>query len=383
MKRLCIYMIYNSRNEIMPYVGYMLQALKKCGIDIAVVCSFSNVQNGFVNAKPYIDKVFFRENIGYDSGAFKDALCDYVGWEKVFAYDELLLVNDSFMGPFFPLNDYLEMMDCLDCDFWGLSGQEAGEFSNPIYEFGAHIHSYFFVFSKKVIQSKIFREFWENYVYPETFRDAVVNYEILLNKVLQTNGFIGTSYTQQCGIRLQRNENPFILFPFELISEKKFPILKKKCLLIRNRGFESALQAITYLRGNTAYPVEWIEEVLDGQFLTPGITQTTDNCLQVFCQKYKKIYIYGNGLCGKNLEHYFRYKKWDFEGFVLSSVPLNEQSNPRVRSIEQLNIDIDTGIIVSVLNKDVAAEILQTIGKRCKREQLFLISECKAIEVPI
>ena len=51
-------------------------------------------------------------------------------------------------------------------------------------------------------------------------------------------------------------------------------------------------------------------------------------------------------------------------------------------SIEKAEISQDTGIIISVLNAKVAEEITRHIGARCRKEQLFYISECYAIKLP-
>ena len=51
-------------------------------------------------------------------------------------------------------------------------------------------------------------------------------------------------------------------------------------------------------------------------------------------------------------------------------------------NIEEADIRAHTGIIISVVNEAAAADIERHIGERCKREQLFFISQCRAIRMP-
>jgi rhamnosyltransferase len=280
---------------------------------------------------------------------------------------------------FFPLRNYIDEMDRADCGFWGMTGEAGGEFQNPEYKFDAYIQSYFLVFKRNVLHSDVFRKFWEDFEYPVTFREAIINFELQISAKLKEYGFKGLSFMDLWKIELERNVNPYYEYPYELISEKKFPLLKKKAILIRNHGFSSALKAVKYLKTNSLYPTEWIEDMIDSQFYILDMNRTECNSLEIFYRRYSNIYIYGNGVCGKNLAWYFEYKGWRFEKFIVTN---KTESCPEVVTIDEAKIDPDTGIVISVMNKDVASEIVSYIGEMCCRNQLFLISECGAIQLP-
>ena len=93
MKRICIYLTYDKEGIIDKYIGYMLKELKTCVTNLVVVCNEIEVAKGKDILEEYADAIFYRENIGFDAGGFKDALCGFLGWKKVFQYDELVLVN--------------------------------------------------------------------------------------------------------------------------------------------------------------------------------------------------------------------------------------------------------------------------------------------------
>lgn len=379
MNRLCIYLTYNKEKKIYSYIGRVLQSLRECCQKVCLVCNYDHIEEGLENAVTCVDQIFYRENKGYDSGAYKDVLCRYLGWDEVRKYDEVILANDSFFGFFYSLQDTFRLMEQAECDYWGMTGQTAGEYRNPIREFEAHIHSYFMVFRKHVIESNVFRNFWEELAYPQNFRQAIVNFELGINELLKECGFIGKSYIDLYQIQLKRNENPYYSMPCELIHNYKLPLLKKKCLLIRSAGFDSTLTALDYLEKENLYPMEWITPYLENQFYIPGMGDGVCNSLEIFYHDHPEVYIYGAGMCGKGLAHYFSYKGWEHKGYIVTD---KKKTDVPAYDIEEVNIGADSGIVISVVDPGIAEEIAEHIGGRCSREQLFFISDCAAIRMP-
>jgi hypothetical protein len=379
MNRLCIYVTYNQENKIHEYMGRVLQELQTCCSKLYLVCNYLEIKEGKEYALPWVDDIFYRKNVGYDSGAYKEVLCDFLGWETVYQYEELLLVNDSFFGFFYPLQESFDRMAREECDFWGMTGQAAGEYRNPTYPFDAHVHSYFFVFKRQVMRSKVFREFWERLSYPEKFREAIVFFEIKINHDLEQSGFRKKSLIENCGIPWKRNENPCYSRLYELVKNYRLPLMKKKCVLIRNIGFADTLKTLKYMRQKNLYPVDWILSYLEHQFYIPKRGTIPCNSLEIFYHNHSDIYIYGMGVCGKNLALYFEDKGWHYRGFLVTDASGTDKG---VVSLEEAEIDSDTGILISVLDPATAKEIERHIGKRCRREQLFFISKCAAIKLP-
>ena len=120
MKRICIYLTYDKQKIVDQYIGYMLKELKNCTDYLAVVCNEPQIVRGKEILETYADDIFYRENIGFDAGGYKDALCNYIGWDKILSFDELVLVNDSMFGPFIPMKSIFNKMDEKSVDFWGL-----------------------------------------------------------------------------------------------------------------------------------------------------------------------------------------------------------------------------------------------------------------------
>lgn len=380
MKRLCIYVTYDRKAQIKPYVGYMLRALRPYVSRMCVVCNYPQVHSGREYLEPYADSIYCRDNKGYDAGAYKDALCSSLGWEEVRRYDELILMNDSFLGPLYDLGEYFALMEHTDCDFWGMTRNFGGEYTESfIGKFGTHIQSYFLVFFSGCFHSLLFQNYWERLVYPKTYDEAIFYFEHAIYKLLTDKGFVGKALTDVWGLTFAYNENPYRLYGLELIRDKKLPILKKKALLVSNAGFANTLQAAEYIEANGLYPEFRIWDFIDDQFEREAGAQGDVKCLGDFINRFRYIYIYGAGVCARNLMLYLD-KKYDYapEGLLVSDT--KGQDMPCV-CFSGFHADAQTGIIISPARRKAAAEIAAQVEKRFPREQMFVLADCPAIGV--
>lgn len=147
---------------------------------------------------------------GYDFGSFSLLARDFVGWDVIDTYDELMLANDScFLLR--PLDDVLAAMDARACDWWSLqaTSMEHDEHylrdDSPIPLDEAkqrfvgprkwsdvhylHLSSYFLVFRRPVLDDEGFR--WRlDTVVPQATKGMVVHkYEVGLSRYLTDSGF--------------------------------------------------------------------------------------------------------------------------------------------------------------------------------------------------
>ena len=357
----------------------MLKALRGYTTTLYVVCNFPVILSGLEYIEPYIDQIFYRENRGLDAGAYKDMLCNFIGWDTVYQYDELILMNDSFFGPFYDFGNYFDLMENIARDFWGMTRHFPGEYA-PVGKYPSHIQSYFLTFCSRVLKSNQFRRFWEELVYPKTYPEAILNYELKINEVLKNSGYVPKALTDVWGMVFEYNENPYRLYSLELIRDKGFPVLKKKSIQITNAGFDNAIKAVEYIEMNNLYPANLIWDLVDSQFYIENYAPAGVNCLAFFYGKFKKIYIYGAGVCGKNLKVYFEHKHWQHKGFIVTN---KSAQDTECIHFDDIQIDDETGIIISVIRQKVSEEIVNYIKTKsnCKREQLFVVYDCKAIRL--
>lgn len=148
-----------------------------------------------------------------------------------------------------------DLMDNVKYDFWGMTRHPTGEVKTIGYTFEPHIQSFFLVFRSRVLKNSLFKEYWESFAYPNTLMETIINYEFELKQYLTKNGFISKTLSDIWGMEFKENENPTISYSLELIRDKGLPILKKKSLLICNRRFENAMDAVAFLQTYELYPV--------------------------------------------------------------------------------------------------------------------------------
>lgn len=263
MKRLCIFITYDSQNIIDEYIGYLLKEIKTCVSHLVVVCNELELVKGQDILEHYADQIFYRKNIGFDAGGFKDALCEYLGWDGVMLYDELVLVNDSFFGPFRPMRSIFDEMVQRKVDFWGLL-----KHGKTVYRNGRiiteHIQSFFLVVRKRMLNDRSFKDYWENMPYYSNFMDVINNHELKFTEHFADKGF---SYDVLADVDInisddyKNNYNQYGFIAYELIHKRNFPFLKKKPLAYEMISFqtqENFRKCMNYINDKTEYDVRLI-----------------------------------------------------------------------------------------------------------------------------
>lgn len=264
MKRLGIYLIYDQENIIDPYIGYMLKELKTCLNHLVVVCNMAKVDCGEEILEEYADEIFYRDNIGFDAGGFKDALCSFLGWEKVLRYEELVLINDSMYGPFYPMRDIFDQMGKRQVDFWGLA--KHGAFIDVGGRYAPeHIQTYFMSIGFPMLHDSCFEEYWENMPYYRGLDEVVWKHEIRF-----TQHFADLGYTYDvladidCNdskVNIQNNYLQYALIPYELMKRRNFPFLKRQVIIndtLEQQTQENWRLALDYIDKETDYDTNLI-----------------------------------------------------------------------------------------------------------------------------
>ena len=262
MKRLCIYLTFDQQNIVDEYIGYMLKELKTCVETLVVVCNALEIRQGRDILEKYADAVFLRENKGFDIGGFKDALCNLIRWEEVLKYDELVLVNDSFFGPFRPMKSIFDEMELKQADFWGLIKQ--GRRMEAGFYYPEHIQSFFMTICYKMLHSKEYHEYWETMPYYTSIIEAINNYEVMFTQYFADLGF---SYSTLANTEINDSSNiynnqiQYLTLPYELIKKRGFPFLKKRPItyyMSNMQTQENFRLAMEYIENETDYNVNLI-----------------------------------------------------------------------------------------------------------------------------
>ncbi len=269
-KRICIFVFYDKDGIVDDYVRYLLSELKKVISELVILVNGNIRKEEKSKLKDFSPEVYYRDNSGLDAGAFKEALTDLVGWKHLQNYDSLLLVNDTFYGPFFPFSKMFDEMDGRGLDFWGITESYptlTWKARNKTGIYNKHLQTYFLVIQKRMFLDQRFMDYWDNLPVYSDFENVVANHESRFTSVFESYGFrsgayVDTSFTQKDDPEF--NINPYAMLPSHLIEYEHCPILKRKIFSIGEEiylGQSNQLEcinAINYIEKNTAYDTDMI-----------------------------------------------------------------------------------------------------------------------------
>lgn len=233
-KRLGVFVFYDKDGIVDDYVLYLLNSLKEATNDIMIVSNSNLSHKEKEKFLKFTKKITVRENIGLDAGAFKAIYDEYYEYMKTF--DELLLLNDTFFGPFVPFKTICESMSKKDIDFWGLCANydsPDGFGYLPDKMIHSHIQTFFIAFRSSVLMSDAFCSYWKNYNINKMkkFNDVVTKHEIVFTHYLEQAGFKWDVYTnleKYHSNTIEENFNVYAYASYDLIKNCNCPFIKKK-----------------------------------------------------------------------------------------------------------------------------------------------------------
>lgn len=246
-RRACLFAGFDAQGRVDDALLHYLRELSRFA---DVYCLFDNyLPTSELNKVRSITADAWAIRHGaYDFGSYSMLARDLVGWGRLAAYDEVLLVNDSAYL-LRPLDDVFSRMNAEACDWWGLqatkgtpgSRDASSQFTQPIpldtvrrdllvtfeedeaYDF--HLGSYFLALRRPVLDDAVFRRLLDS-VSPQRSKRAIIQkYEIGLTHLLVGRGYRFSTYVPE-------------LYPFHPIYtesaftliERGFPLLKRHFL---------------------------------------------------------------------------------------------------------------------------------------------------------
>lgn len=261
MKRLGIYFFYDKDGVVDDYVPYYLKHLKPLCQELCVVANKPLTEQGASVLHAVCDKLIVRDNIGFDSGAYKEALETY-GYDALHAYDELILCNFTCYGPVYPFQEMFDKMALSEADFWGHCRYPfvpnkrlcAKQKTNYIPE---HIMSYFMVIRHNMLVSPAFKAYWQTLETATSYAEAIVVNELRFTAYFEKYGFKSDTFiTQNLSSTLKENADVFL--PLECLQEHS-PLVKRRAFLSdyalylhNGRGTEPR-HALEYIKNHTNY----------------------------------------------------------------------------------------------------------------------------------
>ncbi len=295
MKRLMIYFFYDKEGIVDDYIPYFLKSFKPYCEEIICVANGNLTDKSKTKLEKYSEKVLIRENIGFDSGAYKYAISQ-IGYEKIKKYDELILANFTMFGPIFSPQEIFNEMEKRDCDFWGITKFPTIE-NKTIAQIDVkeHLQSYFLAYKKNILCSDCFKNFWETLQIAKSYQEAVAFFELRNTSYFEENGYKSDCYVNFDKYAERIKDKIYFYYTMQQVKEDRMPFIKKKLFYLGGNSFPQAIEGGTpklleYIKENTDYDINLIIQSMHRTGLsTISVTKIIMKIIRYFI--YKFIYI--------------------------------------------------------------------------------------------
>lgn len=369
VRRIAVITIFDTEGHLDKYAEYLIfRTLEICNRLIVVSNHKLDSESKSVILK-YTDELYERENIGFDAGAYKDVITRYVGIREICKYDELVLLNDTYYGPFDSWKTVFDVMASQDVDFWGIT-KIYGSLLDEQYE-KDRIQSYFLVFGEKIIKSRVFMNYWNDLQYPATYKDAVIEFEIGIYECLKDGGFKDCVYVEAMGCGVREGVNIYRDNPYALVSKYECPIIRRKNLYGATANYRNALKALEYVDRNTQYDMSFIKDNIE-RLEKNGTTKWFERERTLdFCRKHSSIYIYGHGKVAEQVARYLNDLGLSFAGYIVKEKKLGED----VLQYDQVKLSNTMGVIIGVGAK-YFDEVYDMLRKDMPQDRILCVKNC-------
>lgn len=282
MKRIAFYLFWEKDGEVDRYVTYCLEKLREHVEHVVVVSNGPLAPAGREALGRVADEVWERENVGFDVWGYKEGL-ERFGFDRLSAYDELILLNYTFFGPMYPFSEMFERADAWNVDFWGIT--EHGEVRpHPFAAKGVlqrHIQSHWLAVRKPMLTSEAFREYWAEMPMISSYEQSVDEHEGRFTNHFEDRGFTskvlyrGEDYTSL---------NP-ILDEVVRLTADRCPILKRRTFFHSPLYFSDhaiiGRDVMDILERTSDYPLELVWENV-ARTTEPRVTATNFSLHRIY-----------------------------------------------------------------------------------------------------
>lgn len=228
MTRTAIYLFHERSGVVDDYVPQVIASLRPFINHCLVVVNGPLTDKGRRILTEVADDVLQRENDGMDVGGYHAGLT-HLGWETVATLDELILLNNTFVGPVRPWEPVFAAAAARpDASLWGLT-EHAEMRPHPFLSQAVmprHLQSHFLVFRSRLLVDPAFRHYWETMPPIRNYNDSVAHHESRL-----------TDYWRE------RGHESFAVFPLEDFSSEEpaltqpLALLEAGCPALKRRVF--------------------------------------------------------------------------------------------------------------------------------------------------
>ena len=265
-KKALVYVIFESEARLQEYKLRFLQALAPLVDDVIIVVN-GQLHDDDINTLETYGRVLTRDNKGYDTAAFREGIFAF-GKDKLKDYDQLLLVNDTNIGPMRDLSQVFQEMADKKLDFWGISfGEEQEDVTkeNPYGYIPKHLQSYFLVIEKLMLNDDDFYEYWTHLTDTDSRDKAIGRHETRFTKHFADLGYRFDAVVQEY------EDSAMYIHPLKMLKAGS-PLVKYTALknydedqfLWQGLDRDSEVpDLLDFVAEKTDYPVSILEDIVN------------------------------------------------------------------------------------------------------------------------
>lgn len=264
-KKVLIYVIFESERRLQQYKILFLEKLAVLADETLIVVNGGLLAEDIKILEKY-GQVLTRDNIGYDTAAFREGILS-LGKDKLQQYSQLMLVNDTNIGPMRDLTAVFQSMIEKNLDFWGISYGETQEDITGFNKYGyipEHLQSYFLVIEPLLLRSEAFYNYWEQLTDTDSRDEAIGKHETIFTKHFADLGYCYDALVHE------NKDSAMYIHPLKML-EAGSPLVKYTAL--RNyddqqflwQGLERESEIgdlLEYIQEKTDYPVDILENII-------------------------------------------------------------------------------------------------------------------------
>ena len=258
-EKVLIYVIFESESRLQKYKLIFLEKLAALADKTLIIVNGGLAAEDLETLEQY-GQVLVRDNTGYDTAAFREGILS-LGKETLQHCSQLMLVNDTNIGPMSDLAAVFQTMAGRNLDFWGISYGETQEDITGFNRYGYipnHLQSYFLVIEPLLLQSEEFYDYWQVLTDTDSREEAIGKHETTFTKY-----FADLGYRYDALVHENRDSAMYI-HPLRMLKAGS-PLIKYTSLKNYDdqqflwQGLERESEVpdvLDYVREKTDYPVE-------------------------------------------------------------------------------------------------------------------------------
>ena len=264
-EKVLVYVIFESEPRLQQYKLIFLEKLAALADKTLIVVNGGLVAEDLETLEQY-GQVLVRDNTGYDTAAFREGILS-LGKETLQHCSQLMLVNDTNIGPMSDLAAVFQTMAGRNLDFWGISYGETQEDITGFNRYGYipnHLQSYFLVIEPLLLQSEEFYDYWQVLTGTDSREEAIGKHETTFTKYFADLGYCYDALVHE------NRDSAMYIHPLRMLKAGS-PLIKYTSLKNYDdqqflwQGLERESEVpdvLDYVREKTDYPVEILENIV-------------------------------------------------------------------------------------------------------------------------